>query len=120
MLTIGKTYCIVEGKERVLSWDESQIFHESSGTIWKELRYKQFVHLIIMFWRFCSMFLKDEMSYEDTASALYLSNLSISPVYFSPLGFFNLSSICSLFSLPNCSSSVIKICQFELLIPNLC
>lgn len=33
MSTIGKIYCIGEGKERVLSWDESHPSHESFGAI---------------------------------------------------------------------------------------
>lgn len=70
MSTIGKTYCIMEGKEGVLSWGESHPFHESFGTIQSEFLCKQFAHLIIVFRRFCSVFLKDEMYYNDTASAL--------------------------------------------------
>lgn len=49
MPTIGKTYCIVEGEKRVLSWDENHPFLERFGTIQSRLLYKQFVHSIIMF-----------------------------------------------------------------------
>lgn len=70
MSAIGKPYCIVEGKESALSWDESHPCHESSGPVQSEFLHKQFAHLIIMSWGLCSVFLKDEMYYKDTASAL--------------------------------------------------
>lgn len=86
-------------EERVLFWDESNPFHRSFCPTQSEFLYKTSVYLIIIFWRFCSLFFKDEVCYKSTASALQLSKLGVSPIYFPPLVFFNISLVCFIFFL---------------------